>query len=540
MQIAERFETTKGVDFHFDSHLKSMLLDLSHNLEYLSWGMATDSLLKEIGFGFYKISRISALLNLNLLNELALRGERDINLSIIRGKTPSHNLIDQWGAIINYLKLELSVARKKNLLKPTLMIISGKPGSFQFINSLPSYSVEFIISSDIKEFEKNGKRNYSCYIIDLDNPIDFPGNFNGLLNRINSRTSTPIAAISSNGAHVEDFENRIDGMFMSDSTFEQISTIISDKVFELEHYQHSLFIAGKDDSSFSDIKSHFQRNGIKVSHIEDFDSLYFRLLRDSPDILILGNIGNETVRNNFCKKIKKDKHFSEIDVLLILEGVGLNIQDLVFSYGADDYILAPPSANELYERIHKRLSVKSLIKSIEDFSLGISKPRAISKPVLTNIVEKYGSKAQTIEIGDPFDKEEESYKEKKIITPKVLIADDNPLSSRLLGRCFEKEGWQVKRVGNGEDVTCMLQEKRFHIVVMDLHLSFISGFEILLWIRKNGLNKYIKSIVLTAQDQKDTERRAFALGASDFMSKPFNPEEVTKRVKRFIPTLCEP
>lgn len=114
----------------------------------------------------------------------------------------------------------------------------------------------------------------------------------------------------------------------------------------------------------------------------------------------------------------------------------------------------------------------------------------------------------------------------------VLIADDDELILKTIEHKLIKEDFEVILTRNGREAITMIDEKKPDIVITDIMMPFASGIEILSALQEMNLDQVPQVIVLSSLGQEDVVEEAFNLGASDFMVKPFNPNELTLRIKR--------
>ncbi|RNA63034.1 response regulator [Chryseobacterium nematophagum] len=115
----------------------------------------------------------------------------------------------------------------------------------------------------------------------------------------------------------------------------------------------------------------------------------------------------------------------------------------------------------------------------------------------------------------------------------ILIAEDDELILKTIEHKLLKEGHDVILTRNGKDAIDTLQKEDVDIAITDIMMPFASGIEILSAIR--SMNKKIPVIMLSSMGQEEVILNAFDLGASDFIVKPFSPNELMLRIKRFIP-----
>ncbi|WP_293953681.1 MULTISPECIES: response regulator [unclassified Sphingobacterium] len=112
----------------------------------------------------------------------------------------------------------------------------------------------------------------------------------------------------------------------------------------------------------------------------------------------------------------------------------------------------------------------------------------------------------------------------------ILIAEDDELVLRTVEHKLVKEGHEVVLTRNGREAIEKINELDLDLVVTDIMMPFASGIEILSAIKRVG--KEIPVIVLSSMGQEEVVVDAFDLGASDFMVKPFSPNELILRIKR--------
>lgn len=112
----------------------------------------------------------------------------------------------------------------------------------------------------------------------------------------------------------------------------------------------------------------------------------------------------------------------------------------------------------------------------------------------------------------------------------TLIAEDDELILRTIEHKLIKEGHTVILTRNGKEAIEKINEMDINLVITDIMMPFASGIEILAAIQTTG--KKIPVIVLSSMGQEEVVIDAFDLGASDFMVKPFSPNELLLRIKR--------
>lgn len=114
---------------------------------------------------------------------------------------------------------------------------------------------------------------------------------------------------------------------------------------------------------------------------------------------------------------------------------------------------------------------------------------------------------------------------------KILLVDDEKTLVKALKFNLEKEGFQVEEAFDGEEALKKAFEVNPDIIILDLMLPGLDGFEVCREIRKK---KEIPIIMLTAKGEDIDKVLGLELGADDYMTKPFNPRELVARIKAIL------
>ena len=114
-------------------------------------------------------------------------------------------------------------------------------------------------------------------------------------------------------------------------------------------------------------------------------------------------------------------------------------------------------------------------------------------------------------------------------TRRVLVIEDEPQMRAMLADNLEFEGYQVTAVPSGEDALAEFDRHAFSLLLVDVMLPGISGFEVCQRLRGRGT--HVPIILLTARTQERDRVRGLDLGADDYVSKPFSVRELLARVR---------
>jgi DNA-binding response OmpR family regulator len=114
---------------------------------------------------------------------------------------------------------------------------------------------------------------------------------------------------------------------------------------------------------------------------------------------------------------------------------------------------------------------------------------------------------------------------------KVLIVEDEPDLATILKYIMEGEGWSADVEYNGESALSYIENSRPDIVILDIMLPKINGFEVCNQIRRFTT---IPVLILSARIQPEDIIKGLEIGADDYMTKPFNHRELVLRVKKIL------
>jgi len=117
---------------------------------------------------------------------------------------------------------------------------------------------------------------------------------------------------------------------------------------------------------------------------------------------------------------------------------------------------------------------------------------------------------------------------------KILIAEDELLMLKALEFKLKKDGYQVEIASDGKQAMEKVKNNTYDLILTDIMMPFVGGMEVLSYIKNDPIKKHTPVIILSAVGLENIVLEGFALGADDFISKPFNLNELSVRIKRYI------
>lgn len=118
---------------------------------------------------------------------------------------------------------------------------------------------------------------------------------------------------------------------------------------------------------------------------------------------------------------------------------------------------------------------------------------------------------------------------------RILIVEDDKFLRELISQKLAKEGYDITEAVDGEEGAKMAKEVKPDLILLDLILPGIDGFEVLSKIKADPLSSSIPVIILSNLGQKEDIERGFKLGATDYMIKAhFTPGEIVDKIRSLL------
>jgi DNA-binding response OmpR family regulator len=120
--------------------------------------------------------------------------------------------------------------------------------------------------------------------------------------------------------------------------------------------------------------------------------------------------------------------------------------------------------------------------------------------------------------------------------PTVLLVEDDDHIARLLKFILERQGYRVVHLADGRAAVNHVASSTFlpDVVLLDLMLPYVDGFEIVRQIRARARWAAVPVLILSGRSTERDTVRAFDAGADDFITKPFQPNELLARMRRYV------
>ena len=158
----------------------------------------------------------------------------------------------------------------------------------------------------------------------------------------------------------------------------------------------------------------------------------------------------------------------------------------------------------------KKLNTKDLISKIEK----MTKSRMAEQPVVS------------------LDQFRET---KKKLDPKIiLVIEDDETMRNAMKRIFDLEGYVVKMAADGTELAQVLDDSHVDLILMDIGLPWINGFELAQMLKEHPQLKQIPLVFVSGKTSDEDIKTAFDIGANDFIKKPFDIDKLKKTVSTLL------
>lgn len=123
----------------------------------------------------------------------------------------------------------------------------------------------------------------------------------------------------------------------------------------------------------------------------------------------------------------------------------------------------------------------------------------------------------------------------ELLSAKVLVVDDDPLSVMLIEETLIEAGYKsVITCEDPREAVGLFLDNQSDIILLDINMPHLSGYDILELIRKAAPSRFVPVIVLTSQSDNEARFKALDLGAMDFITKPFEKAEILTRIRNML------
>ena len=223
-----------------------------------------------------------------------------------------------------------------------------------------------------------------------------------------------------------------------------------------------------------------------------------------PDLILLDILMQEMNGYEVTRRLKNDPKTAHIPIILItaLDDSDNRVKGL--EAGAEEFLSKPVNSVELIARIKSMLRLKQY-------------------------QEQLAIRAQSDEHFTVRGNREERRAGGEDLSV-VLLVEDNENDARLIQGYLRGEPYKIKLAGNGEDALSIASQERIDLILLDILLPGINGFEVCNRLKEKGETKDIQIVLITSLNDLESRIRGVELGADDFLVKPIDSRELRTRI----------
>jgi len=115
--------------------------------------------------------------------------------------------------------------------------------------------------------------------------------------------------------------------------------------------------------------------------------------------------------------------------------------------------------------------------------------------------------------------------------PQIMVVDDDPDTVSILSRHLQREGFDAVEAISGVECLRLVQEHRVDVILLDLMMPEMDGFQVCRVLKENPATAEIPIIMITARDDLDARAEGMRLGVSDFLAKPVFRRQLANRIR---------
>lgn len=220
------------------------------------------------------------------------------------------------------------------------------------------------------------------------------------------------------------------------------------------------------------------------------------------DIMMPGIDGYEVV-----KRLKRNQNTQHIPIILITALEGLEEKMKGLELGADEFLTKPVNSTELLARIKSMLKLRQFQEQLT---------------IRTESEAHFGGELQ-----------KESHDD-RVYSQRILLVEDNDKDIKLIKNFLINEQYELIVVRTGEEALSIVLNEKIDLVILDIILPGMGGFELCRRLREKDATKDIQIVIITCLNDLESKLKGIEEGADDFLVKPINHREIRARISALL------
>ena len=247
--------------------------------------------------------------------------------------------------------------------------------------------------------------------------------------------------------------------------------------------------------------------GYSVREAPSGELALWSMARRAPDLVMLDVRMPGMSGFDVCRSIRQQNNTATVPVIFITDVADIDDTLEGFDAGGTDFISKPISDVETLARVRTHITMAQAAKKLlEQYSLANDTPP--TSPTTT--VEDTARPAE------------------------ILVVEDTPISLLLLGTILRMAGYVVREATNGELALWSATKRAPDLILLDIRMPGMNGFDVCRCLKFDPATAHIPVIFISALTEAQDKAAGFAVGAVDFIAKPFDGKEVLARVQAHL------
>ncbi|MBW4691244.1 MAG: response regulator [Lyngbya sp. HA4199-MV5] len=238
--------------------------------------------------------------------------------------------------------------------------------------------------------------------------------------------------------------------------------------------------------------------GIHVVCLSQPDRLWETLITVAPALLILDIEIPFTRGIELCQQIRQDDCWGDLPILVVTASTDADRVQQMFAAGVDDFVGKPIVGPELVTRVVSRLERVYAQRTTAREPKGFELDR--QNAILSS-------------------------------SPNLVLVDDQPDNLRTLSAILHGQGYKVRKATSGEAALETVGAQHPDLILLDIRMPAMDGYAVCAALKASEATREVPIIFLSALDDATDKLKAFAVGGADYITKPFQAEEVLARIK---------
>ena len=283
-------------------------------------------------------------------------------------------------------------------------------------------------------------------------------------------------------------------------------------------YKKRILIVDDEPVNIKVLEAKLPSNEYEVSRASSGKEALEKVADTYPEVILLDIMMPEMDGYEVTRRLKADPNTRHIPIIVVTALTETKDKIKALDAGAEEFISKPVNSTELIARIKSMLRLRQYQEQLDIRS---QSEESFIQPA------NQGTPVQV-----PADQ------------PLVLLVEDSVSDAKLIKSYLHELPYRVTVVSSGEEALLLAERKKVDIVLLDIMLPGVNGFEVCRSLRKMEHAKNVQIVIITCLNDLENKIRGIELGADDFLIKPINCRELTGRInillkkKAYMDTLC--